>query len=126
MSCVRFKTTICRLKPEVCWVYGSSPTNNDIWVQNWIGRTSFVMYLYNYIYIDYDMHLNVLSLRNININDFNLEECDFRIRDTISRFNVKKIAISCSMNPFEFSRYLSPERLSTLHFLNKISHVVQV
>jgi hypothetical protein len=114
------------LKPEVCWVYGDSPTNNDIWVQNWIGRTAFVIYLYDYMYIDYDMYLNALYLRNINTNDFNLEECDFHIRDTISRFNVKKIAISCSMNPFEFSRYLSPERLSRLHFLNKITQVVQV
>jgi hypothetical protein len=110
-----------KLKLEVCWVYGELPTNNDIYVQYWIGRTSFVIYLYDCMYIDYDMYLNALYLRNVNTDDFYLEECDFRIRDSISRFNVKMIVISWSMNPFEFSRYLSPNRLSRLHFLNKIT-----
>jgi hypothetical protein len=51
-------------------------------------------------------------LRNINTDDFYLEECDLRI--------------SCSVNPFEFSRQLLPERLNRLDFLNKITQVIQV
>jgi hypothetical protein len=103
-----------------------SPTNNDILVQNWIDRTAFVIYLYDCMYIDNDMYLNAFYLRNINTDDFHLEECDFSIRDTISRFNVKRITIRWSMNPFEFSRQLPPEPLNRLRFLNKITQVVQV
>jgi hypothetical protein len=97
------------LKREVCLVHDESPTNNEIYVQKLLGRTAFVIYLYNCMYIDYDIYLNALYLCNINTDDFHLEECDFHIRYTISQFNMKRIAINCTVNPFEFSRYLHPE-----------------
>jgi hypothetical protein len=43
------------LKPEVRWVYGNQPLNNDIYVKNWFGRTVFIIYLYNCMYINYDI-----------------------------------------------------------------------
>jgi hypothetical protein len=44
-----------QLKPEVRWMYGNQPMNNHIYVQNWFDRTVFIIYLYNYIYINYDI-----------------------------------------------------------------------
>jgi hypothetical protein len=50
------------------------------------------------MYICYDIQLNVLYLCNIGSEYFHLEECDFLMRNTISRFNIKKITISCTVN----------------------------
>jgi hypothetical protein len=43
------------VKLEVRWVYENHPMSNDIYVQKWFGRTAFVIYLYNCMYIDYDI-----------------------------------------------------------------------
>jgi hypothetical protein len=96
------------IKPEVCWVYGNWPKNNDIYVRNWFGRTAFVIFLCNSVYVDYDIQVNIFYLCNINTNCFHLEECDFHIKDPISLFNLRKIAISCNVNQFEFSNQQIP------------------
>jgi hypothetical protein len=37
---------------QLCHIQDDYLQKNDIWVQNWIGRTAFVIFLYDYMYID--------------------------------------------------------------------------